>query len=153
MNRLIPSLLMLVLLPITLGGCIRVKVHDAERIGLTRCTETEQLHDRFVLYFGRNKADGSVVTEADWQGFLDATVSPQFPDGFSWLASHGQWRDDSGKLWQEPGFQLIVLSKDPATAEVQAVSEAYRQAFAQLAVLQERGKVCVRLDQAPPASE
>lgn len=153
MNRLIPLLLMLGLTPLALTGCIRVKVHDAERIGLTRCTETEQLHDRWVVYFGRNKADGSVVSEADWQGFLDATVSPQFPDGFSWLNSHGQWRDGSGKLWQEPGFQLVVLSKDPVAPKIQAVSAAYRQAFAQLAVLQERAKVCVRSDQVAPASE
>lgn len=141
------SILLLVLLPFALSSCIRVRVHDAERIGLTRCSESEQLQDRWVLYFGRNRSDGSVVSDADWQQFLDQTVSAEVPDGFSWLASHGQWRDESGKRWQEPGYQLIVLSAEPLQAKIQAISAAYRQQFAQLAVLQERGKVCVRMDQ------
>lgn len=148
MTKTFRSLLILSLLPVLLTGCIRVRVHDAERIGLTRCTEIEQLQDRWVLYFGRNKADGSVVSETDWQAFLDQTVSAQVPDGFSWLSAQGQWRDATGKLWQEPGFQLILLSAEPIESKIQAIAAAYRLQFAQMAVLRERGKVCVLLDQA-----
>ncbi len=34
---------------------------------------------RDVVYFGRNRPDGGVVSDAEWQGFLDEVVTPRFP--------------------------------------------------------------------------
>src|SRR5512134_1895359 len=56
---------------------------------------------RDVVYFGRNRPDGGVVSDAEWQGFLDEVVTPRFPAGLTVVAAAGQWRGGSGAVERE----------------------------------------------------
>ncbi|MEW6731553.1 MAG: DUF3574 domain-containing protein, partial [Acidobacteriota bacterium] len=44
---------------------------------------------RTELYFGSAKPDGTVVTEAQFQQFVDQVVTPRFPDGLTLLVGLG----------------------------------------------------------------
>jgi len=45
----------------------------------------------FELFFGRQIAGGSTVTENDWQAFIDRTVSTHLPNGYTVLDADGAW--------------------------------------------------------------
>ncbi|MBK8284893.1 MAG: DUF3574 domain-containing protein [Ahniella sp.] len=139
-------LILLLTVSIVSTGCIRVRVHDAERLGLTVCSATERVQERWVLYLGRSRADGQTVDQTAWQQFLDEEVTLRFPAGFTWLDAHGQWRGDDGKTWQEPSFQLILLTDGDQAERIAAVSRAYLERFQQQAVLRERDRICSVLD-------
>src|SRR5687768_14431484 len=61
---------------------------------------------RAELYFGTTRPDGSIVSEAEWSDFLDAEITPRFPDGLTVLTGLGQFRGDSGII-QERSQVLI----------------------------------------------
>jgi hypothetical protein len=76
--------------------------------------------DRFArteLYFGTARANGAPVTEADFQGFLDATITPAFPDGLTLLKGLGQFRGSDNVLIEETSFLVILLYPADARRE------------------------------------
>jgi hypothetical protein len=135
---------------LALSACIRVRVHDTEALGITRCTAPEQARDRWVLYLGRATADGATVDPAAWNRFRDAVVTPALPSGFTWHDASGQWRADDGATWREPSWVIVALAEPGANAAVRQIAEAYRRTFAQQAVLIERTRVCTTLVEASP---
>src|SRR5437870_1612384 len=64
---------------------------------------------RTELYFGLSRADGPNVTEEEFQQFLDAVVTPRFPDGLTLLSGSGQFRGASGVVQKEPSKVLILF--------------------------------------------
>ena len=90
------------------------------------------------LFFGRNIGERLGVSEEDWQRFLDAEVSPRFPDGLTVLDAKGQWRDTAtGRTVPEPAKLLLVVFFDEGEglAQTTAIAEAYKRRFNQQAVL------------------
>ncbi|MFZ0266540.1 DUF3574 domain-containing protein, partial [Caulobacter sp.] len=89
------------------------------------------------LFFGRNIGDQVGVSEADFQAFIDAEVTPRFPDGLTVLDAAGQWRGAGGVIGREPSKLLILALPGRAGGEdrLNAVSAAYRRRFSQEAVL------------------
>jgi hypothetical protein len=99
-----------------------------------------------VLYFGAAVPNSSDTVDAnEWQTFLDREVTPRFPDGLTWFDARGQWRGGNGQVIGEPSRVLILLHSDDvaATASVEAIRNAYKQTFAQEAVMVEREPSCV----------
>jgi Protein of unknown function (DUF3574) len=94
---------------------------------------------RTELYFGTAKADGSAVTEDEWQKFLADVVTPRFPDGFTVLTGYGQFRDSGGKIVRENSFVLIVLypqkMRKSSSRKIEQIRRAYLKAFQQQSVL------------------
>lgn len=94
---------------------------------------------RTELYFGRDKPDGSLVSDDEWKDFLDREVTPRFPDGFTTLDAAGQYRDKSGKIVKEPSKVLVFLyeKKDQKTAssKIDEIREVYCKKFNQESVL------------------
>jgi hypothetical protein len=109
------------------------------------CAGGESSYVRSVLYFGLTAPDGSVLADSSWSGFLAATVTPAFPDGFTVASATGQWRDKKGDIVREPSRMLVVLHPASSTADTQLrrIIEQYRTAFQQESVLWERAPVCV----------
>ncbi len=99
---------------------------------------------RTDLFFGRARADGTSVSEVEWQRFLDTEVTPRFPAGLTVLRGDGQYRDGGGTIVREPAL-VVVLVYSPGErdvdARIEAVRAAYRRIFEQEAVL--------RFDHAP----
>jgi uncharacterized protein DUF3574 len=88
---------------------------------------------RTELFFGGNRPDGSQITPAEFELFLDKEVTPAFPDGLTWLTAHGQW--EGGK---EDSYQLILLyprNKPGANREIEEIRTDYLAQFDQESVL------------------
>ena len=109
------------------------------------CRDGELPMQRSTLYFGAavpNSTD--TVDSSEWQAFLDASVTPRFPDGLTWFDARGQWRGADGQTIGEPSRVLILLHADDATAAtaIDAIRSDYKTAFKQEAVLRERAPTC-----------
>ncbi|SMD21794.1 DUF3574 domain-containing protein [Kibdelosporangium aridum] len=90
-------------------------------------------YKRTELYFGGSKPDGSVITPADFEQFVDKEVTPAFPDGLTWLEAHGQWM--GGK---EDSYVLILLypyTKRTANRDIEEIRTDYKTQFQQQSVL------------------
>ncbi len=96
------------------------------------------------LFFGRNIPAGGSVSEEDWRRFLDAEITPRFPQGLTVTDAHGQWRDAEGNITREPSKRLLlVLSGAPdEAAQIAAIRDAYKKTFRQDSVLVIEGKAC-----------
>jgi hypothetical protein len=90
-------------------------------------------YKRTELYFGGSLQDGTPITPAEFELFLDKEVTPAFPDGLTWLEAHGQWM--GGK---EDSYLLILLypfSDRGANREIEEIRRDYKAQFDQQSVL------------------
>lgn len=80
------------------------------------CLDGDARMTRAQLFFGLSRPDGRPpVTDAEFDGFVDQTVSPAFPDGFTIIETTGGWRDTgTGQTIREGGRSLILLADGPA---------------------------------------
>ncbi|MBA3617363.1 MAG: DUF3574 domain-containing protein [Rubrobacteraceae bacterium] len=93
---------------------------------------------RTELYFGSEKPDGTEVTEAEFEQFVDEEVTPSFPDSLTILTGEGQFRGADGVIVEERSFVLILLyppSDKKANGEIEEVREDYKSEFQQESVL------------------
>jgi hypothetical protein len=99
---------------------------------------------RLELIFGRAKPDGTSVTDAEWQSFLDREVTPLFPDGLTVLEGRGQWRDN-GVVRSEETIILVIwhASDFGDEAKIESIRTAYKKRFAQQSVMRVDGASCV----------
>jgi hypothetical protein len=99
----------------------------------------EQPWVRTELFFGTSKPDGTAVTEAEWKGFLDAEITPRFPDGLTVLTGLGQWQEEDNDIVQERSMILILLYPrefaHESGAKIEAIRAAYELQFKQESVL------------------
>jgi hypothetical protein len=103
---------------------------------------------RDMVYFGRNRPDGGVVSDAEWQAFLTEVVTPRFPAGLTVVDAVGQWKGESGAVEQERS-EIVTLMHDGGTGARTAVAELaaeYKRRFRQEAVLRERTRTCARFE-------
>jgi hypothetical protein len=97
------------------------------------------------LYFGLSKSDGSVVTDAVFQQFLDQEVTPRFPDGFTLIAGNGQFKNAGGKIIRERSRVLSILypiEDNTFTAKVEQIRTSYKQVFQQESMLRVDDTTC-----------
>jgi hypothetical protein len=96
------------------------------------------------LYFGTAKPGGT-VTAADWQDFLNETITPRFPEGLSVWSASGQWKSAEGHIVHEDSHVVNVVHPGSlaANAALEEIVNKYKTAFQQEAVLRVRGPVCV----------
>lgn len=100
--------------------------------------QAAEIWHRTELYFGSQKPDGSVVTEAQFMQFVDTVVTPRFPDGLTLLTGYGQFRNSAGQIIRERSMELILLyppSMRDANRKIEEIRTAYKQAFQQESVL------------------
>jgi len=92
---------------------------------------------RTELFFGSARAGGE-VTEAEFKQFLDAFITPRFPDGLTLLTGLGQFLGAAGPV-QERSFLLILLYPDKDLGEnskkIEEIREQYKHQFDQESVL------------------
>jgi hypothetical protein len=101
---------------------------------------------RDVIYFGRNRPEGGVVSDAEWRGYLDSVVTPRFPDGLTVVEAHGQWRGRGGAVEREQAEVLTLFHPDDVVSRrgVDELAAEYKRRFGQEAVLRERVTACAR---------
>lgn len=113
--------------------------------GSRACGELAQAMTRMELVFGMSRKGAAEVTEAEWQAFLEAEVTPRFPDGLTVLTGYGQWRNAEGRIGKETSRTLIVWHRStPATvASVEAIRKAWTQRYQQESVMHTTANGCV----------
>ncbi|MBB6245057.1 DUF3574 domain-containing protein [Rhodanobacter sp. A1T4] len=84
------------------------------------------------LYFGLGVAGDTVngVSEQRWRDFLDAEVTPRFPDGLSVVDVYGQWQGKGQAVPERLRSKMLVVDY-PDTAANRAKVEAIRTAWKQ----------------------
>jgi hypothetical protein len=101
---------------------------------------------RSELYFGLRKPDGSSVTEAEWQDFLDKSITPRFPDGLTVFDAYGQYKDSEGKTIREKTKVLVIVHTDEKDDDLDKICEEYKKAFLQENVFRTSSRVSSSLD-------
>lgn len=94
---------------------------------------------RTELFFGLSRPDGSSISESEWESFLDAVITPRFPEGLTVLSASGQWQGDDNQIVEEPSKLLILLYPREAIPEshreIEEIRAAYEVRFLQESVL------------------
>jgi hypothetical protein len=94
---------------------------------------------RTELFFGTARPDGGAVSDAEWDAFLDAEITPRFPDGLTVLSGAGQWQGEDDVIVEERSKIVILLypreAVDESNEEIEAIRTAYEQQFQQQSVL------------------
>ena len=85
---------------------------------------------RTELYFGTGLADAPAtgIDETGWRNFLDAEVTPRFPEGLSVIEVYGQWRDKGAATPERLRSKLLVILHPDDAARDEAI-EAIRLAW------------------------
>jgi uncharacterized protein DUF3574 len=124
----------------SLAGCV-----STTTVSGPACPVGQEARRTAELFFGRNVAGQSAVSEADFRKFMDEEVTPRFPDGLTVLDGGGQWRGDENRLIREASkVVLIVLPKgSAASSRLDAVRNAYKARFHQDSVLLITQVACV----------
>ncbi|BAU12364.1 hypothetical protein LEP3755_28930 [Leptolyngbya sp. NIES-3755] len=108
-----------------------------------------QLHGnqliRTELLFGLSKSNGTVVTEKEFQRFVDQEVTPLFPNGLTVLSAIGQFKDSNAKVIKEESKVLLLLYPfdSESNRRIEQIREAYRSTFQQQSVLRTDARSCV----------
>lgn len=152
-NTFIPSLILSGFVAIdgsNLGAIARPPaVADPQGIEQTRCQARSSgtLLARTELFFGLGKANGTDVSDSEFQGFLDREVTPRFPEGLTVLAGQGQFTNSSRVIVKEPSRLLILFypirQENNRTRQIEEIRRAYKKAFQQESVLRTDDLSCV----------
>jgi hypothetical protein len=104
-----------------------------------------EIYARTELLFGLSRANGPKITEPEFQNFIDAEVTPRFPDGLTLLTANGQWQDATGKTIREGSKLLILLYpfSEQRSRLIEEVRRAYKSSFRQESVLRIDEYSCV----------
>ena len=102
-------------------------------------------HARVELLFGASRPDGRAIDDDEWRTFLDAEVTPRFPDGLTVLSGDGQWRNAAGRITRERSRVILVwyIPRPSSSADIDVIRDAYRKQFAQESVMRVDGVGCV----------
>jgi hypothetical protein len=123
---------------IALGGCAHPLTTASRCDAGARPTGAER------LYFGTQRP-GGLVSDVEWNAFVDDTIAPRFPAGFTTWDAAGGWRGADGHALREASHVLEVMhpAGTAADAAITATIAAYVSRFEQEAVLRVRVPACV----------
>jgi len=99
---------------------------------MLQCSGVQKPWTVAELLFG-----GGRVSQAAWEVFLEAEVTPRFPDGLTVYDAKGQWRNPETKKISRERTKVVMIAMPPGAdndARLQAVIEAYKTRFKQQSV-------------------
>jgi hypothetical protein len=94
-----------------------------------------------TLYFGTQKPEGGVVTDAEWQQFLADEITSRFPSGLTTWEASGQWRDQHNVIERERTHIVQIVHTSGDEGKIAAIIDLYKKRFAQEAVFRVRSDV------------
>jgi hypothetical protein len=89
------------------------------------------------LFFGQRIPDGGRVTSKQWRSFLEHTVTPRFPAGFTVYDAYGQWQSPGTRsAGREHTKVIMIVAADgaPSREGIALVTGEYRKLFHQQSV-------------------
>ena len=93
-----------------------------------------------TLYFGTMKADGSSVSDAEWQRFMNDVIAPRV-EGFTTWDAEGLYRTRGGAVQRERTHIVQLMHADERA--IIDIIAAYKKQFAQESVLWLRSRAGV----------
>lgn len=114
---------------LTLGGCASLPAQ--------LCAGQQKSVVTADLLFGRKIGDRVGVSEQAFARFVDAEITPRFPDGLTVLSATGQWRDtERHTTVREPSkiVQIVLPGAADDQSRLDAIIAAYKTRFQQQAV-------------------
>ena len=113
-------------------------------LSANNCDKGLQIAVRESIYFGTGKKEGSVSTD-EWASYINTTVTPRFPDGFTVTSASGQWQGFDGVIIKEPSYILTLVHSGAENKEsaVNEIISIYKNTFQQESVLRVRDMACV----------
>jgi Protein of unknown function (DUF3574) len=126
----------------------RVPMGDISRPSPLRCKALGpgESFARTELYFGLSKANGTIISDAEFGTFIDQEVTPRFPDGLTLLSGSGQFKNAKGVIVREPSRILILfypLGGSENAQKLEAIRSAYKTTFQQESVLRADALACI----------
>ncbi len=121
-----------------------ISPHARADDGVEACPAGTEQFTEYRLYFGRNLGNVEIVSDAAWSAFLSDEITPRFGDGLTVVDAAGQWRDKAGVIVREKSKLVVVLTgaEDSGLQRTDEIVRAYKEAFAQEAVLRTISRVC-----------
>ena len=106
---------------------------------------TGEAFARTELLFGLSKPDRSVITEAEFQHFVDRQVTPLFPDGLTVLSAAGQFKAPNQAVVKEKSklLMLVYPLNHKHHNSIEQIRTVYKQMFRQQSVLRVDDLSCV----------
>jgi hypothetical protein len=134
----------LVLFGTALGAGQAQFAATSNEIGIA-CRQPAKSMARLELLFGTSRRHRVPISEEEWSAFLDAEVTPRFPQGLTVLSGPGQWRGKSGQVEKERSYVLVVWYEPSGVADshIESIRSAFRQRFDQDSVMRVDGASCV----------
>lgn len=110
-----------------------------------RCPAESRMQQT-TLYFGLSQPDGTVITPAQWQAFVDGDVTPRFRAGLTVFDARGQWLGNDGGVVREQSKALMLIHANDArqNAEIEAIRQRYVSRFHQESVMRVDLPACVQ---------
>jgi len=109
------------------------------------CPDGTESYTEYRLFFGRGNADNrQVVSDQQWDEFVEDTITVEFPEGLTILDAYGQYTNSDGILIEEDTKILIILVPPNANSApgINRIIEGYKSRFAQQGVLREIINTC-----------
>ena len=134
--RLILAAAALILAP----GCVHVTAREGA--AASACQGERMIETR--LYLGMASPNGPVTEEA-FRAFVEAEVTPRWPEGYTILSGEGLWFSEQRKITEREPSRVLVRMHDgsgAASAAVEGIRAAYISRFTQDAVLRTDAPVC-----------
>jgi hypothetical protein len=100
---------------------------------------------RTELFMGLLTQDGATVSEHEFGRFIDAEVTPRFPQGFTVVAGNGQFKTQTGAIIREAARVLVLfypLEDEQSEAKIEAIRASYKTLYRQQSVLRVDGEAC-----------
>lgn len=121
---------------VTLAGA-STPTHPAAAQASTKQVGT--LYARTELYFGSDRGVHKPVSPTQFHKFVDAHITPRFPDGLTELSGEGQWLGKSGPV-EEQSFVVILLypvDDRSANSRIEQIRWLYKRQYQQESVLRD----------------
>ena len=126
------------------AGCVHVTEHTtAAAPAVMRCAEGEPMVET-MLFLGLASPNGPVSEEA-FARFVETDVTPRWKEGYTILQAQGLWYSETRKLTEREPSRVLLRFHDgsaAASADIEAIRDAYIKAFTQDAVLRTDRMAC-----------
>lgn len=111
----------------------------AQKAEVSISRQSAKIYWRTELYFGRDKNDGTEVSDEEWYKFVDEVVTPKFPSGLTITDVQGQWQNNTGKIIKEKSKLLTLLYpaklRKSSGNKIEQIRIIYKKMFNQQSVM------------------
>lgn len=130
------------LLALAVTGCVSITETRPARSAMA-CQAGEPMVET-MLFLGMARPGGS-VSRYEFQQFVETEVVPRWKEGFTIVEGSGLWFSEQRHITEREPSRILIRFHDgsaAASANIEAIRNAYIKAFAQDAVLRTDRMTC-----------